>query len=103
MTLTDENKAKLNELVRRLRVRPMTKAEIMSMFNTNERTAREMVSEIAKRCPVPSTSDKKSYKIAVSKEDIPIVIHAINENKKRAEEILKRNEPLERFLKENRV
>lgn len=103
MKLTPENRAKLNELVRRLRMGTMTKQEIMAVFDTDERTARDMVSEIAKRCPIPSNSERKGYRIATCADDIPAVMHAINENKKRAEEILKRNEPLEKFIKENRV
>lgn len=100
IAMTDENRAKLNALVRLLRKQTMTKQEIMAMFDTNERTARDMVSEVAKRCPIPSNSESSGYKIATRREDIPAVIHAINENNKRAAEILKRNEPLKKFLEE---
>jgi len=66
VTLTPENKAKLNALVRLLRDGNVTKQRVMDLFKVSERTA-------------------------------------YNENKKRAGEILKRNEPLEKFIKENRV
>lgn len=99
MTLTDENRAKLNALVRMLRKGKLTKEDIMSAFDTDERTARDMVSEIAQRLPIPSNSDTKGYKIANSPDDVPAVLHAYNENKKRAENILKRNIPLEEFLR----
>lgn len=99
MKLTEENRAKLNALVRMLRSGIMTKQEIMATFDTNERTARDMVSEIGKRLPIPSTSETVGYKIASGPDDVPAVFHAYNENKKRASEILKRNIPLEEFLR----
>ena len=52
MTLTDENKRKMNELWRMMKQRTVTKQEIMTIFSVPERTARDMVAEIAQRCPV---------------------------------------------------
>lgn len=103
MTLTDENRAKLNALVRLLRDGNVTKQRVMDIFKVSERTARDMLSEIAKRAPLISVSDTSGYRIAMLPKDVGDAKHAYNENKKRAEEILKRNEPLEKFLKENRV
>lgn len=102
MTLTDENRAKLNALVRMLRTQTMTKQRVMEIFQVNERTARDMLSEIAKRAPLISVSDTSGYRIAVQSNDVGDAMHAYNENKKRAEEILKRNIPLEKFLEESR-
>ena len=65
--------------------------------------ARDMLSEIAKRAPLISVSDTSGYRIAMRASDVDDAMHAYNENKKRAGEILKRNEPLEKFIKENGV
>jgi len=103
VTLTPENKAKLNALVRLLRDGNVTKQRVMDLFKVSERTARDMLSEIAKRAPLISVSDTSGYRIAMRASDVGDAMHAYNENKKRAGEILKRNEPLEKFIKENRV
>lgn len=100
MTLTDENRAKLNALYRLLRNGNVTKRQVMDIFAVSERTARDMLSEVAKRAPLISVSDTAGYRIAVTPRDVGDAKHAYNENKKRAEEILKRNEPLEKFLEE---
>ncbi len=102
MTLTDKNRAMLNAMVRLLRNGNMTKQQLMSIFNLSERTTRDALSEIAKRVPLISVSDTSGYRIAVLPKDVGDAMHAYNENKKRAEEILKRNEPLEKFIEENR-
>lgn len=102
MTLTAENKAKLNALVRLLRDGNVTKQRVMDLFEVSERTARDMLSEIAKRAPLISVSDTSGYRIAVNYTDVGDAMHAYNENKKRAEEILKRNAPLEKFLEGQR-
>lgn len=102
MTLTDKNRAMLNAMVRLLRNGNMTKQQLMSIFNLSERTTRDALGEIAKRVPLISVSDTSGYRIAVLPKDVGDAMHAYNENKKRAEEILKRNEPLERFIEENR-
>ena len=87
MIHNEENCAKLNKLVRVMRIKKVTKEEVMSMFGTNERTARDMLHE-------------RGYRIANrgSPEDIRAARHAYNENRKRADEILKRNSPLAQVL-----
>lgn len=102
MTLTAENRAKLNALVRLLRDGNVTKQRVMDLFEVSERTARDMLSEIAKRAPLISVSDTSGYRIAVNSADVGDAMHAYNENKKRAEEILKQNAPLEKFLEGQR-
>lgn len=97
---TDENRAKLNALYRMLKIQTLTKQKIMDLFKVSERTARDMLSEIAKRAPLISVSDTAGYRIATTGKDAGDAWHAYNENKKRAEEILKRNEPLKKFLEE---
>lgn len=100
MVLNEKNCAQLNALVRVMRTKKVTKQEVMQMFDTNERTARDMLSEIAKKCPVISLSDGKGYRIVNRSipDDIREAKHAYNENRKRAEEILKRNIPLAQAL-----
>ena len=94
------NEEKLNKLVRVMRIKKVTKEEVMSMFGTNERTARDMLHEVALKCPVISVSNERGYRIANggSPEDIRAARHAYNENRKRADEILKRNSPLAQVL-----
>lgn len=103
MTLTPENRAKLNALVRMLRDGNVTKQKVMDVFGVCDRTARDMLSEIAKRAPLISVSDAAGYRIAMRPSDLGDAMHAYNENRKRADEILKRNAPLEKFLEENRA
>lgn len=100
MIHNEENCAKLNKLVRVMRNRRVTKEEVMSMFGTNERTARDMLREVALKCPVISVSNERGYRIANrgAPEDMRAARHAYNENRKRADEILKRNIPLAQAL-----
>lgn len=95
MVLNEENCAKLNALVRVMRRQKVTKADVMGMFNTNERTARDMLREIALRCPVISVSNEQGYRIVnwSNPEDVKDGKHTYNENLKRAVETIKRNYP----------
>ena len=95
MVLNQENCAKLNALVRVMRRQKVTKADVMGMFNTNERTARDMLREIALRCPVISVSNEQGYRIVnwSNPEDVKDGKHTYNENLKRAVETIKRNYP----------
>lgn len=99
MRLNETNRQRLNRLYHMLCGQALTKAEVMRAFGVNERTARDMLSEVAKRAPVIALSDSKGYRVAVRKEDREDVRHAIRENTKRADEILARNKELERFLR----
>ena len=96
MTLTDDNKRKMNELWRIMKQRTVTKQEIMTIFSVPERTARDMVAEIAQRCPVIALSNGKGYRAVdiTNPADFADAVHCYNENRKRAEEILKRNDAL---------
>lgn len=100
MTLTDENRAKLSALWRTMRLKKVTKREVMQMFGVGERVARDMLSEVAKRSPVIALSDGSGYRIVdiTNPIDVADARHAYNENRKRAEEILKRNDALARVL-----
>ena len=64
---------------------------------TKDRQLRDLISMIAKKVPVISTSDSKGYKIAKSSADIEEVEHQLKEFDSRIQEIEKRKEPLWKF------
>lgn len=64
---------------------------------TRDRQLRELISMIAKKVPVISTSDNKGYKIAKDYKDLEMVEHAWAELSSRIEELNKRIEPLMQF------
>ena len=99
--MNERNKTRLNELVQMLSMGIVTKQDIICAFGVDERTAREMLSEIAKSCPLISISDTKGYRIAMSANDVDDAMHAYKENAKRAAEILKRNNPLVTFIRKH--
>lgn len=68
---------------------------------TKDRQLRDLISCIAKRVPVISTSDSKGYKIAQTKQDLKDVVHQWKELDSRIEELQKRREPLIKFYEEN--
>lgn len=97
--LPPEKIRKLNELCVFLTGTYRTKAEIQSEFGiTNERTARELVSMIAKRRPVVATSDNRGYKVAKYLSEADEVEHSLNEIQSRIDELEERKAPLIRFL-----
>ena len=67
---------------------------------TKDRQLRDLISCIAKRVPVISTSDSKGYKIAQTKQDLKDVVHQWKELDSRIEELQKRREPLIKFYEE---
>ena len=64
---------------------------------TRDRQLRDLISMIAKKVPVISTSDSKGYKIAQDKADLELVEHAWAELSSRIEELNKRIMPLMEF------
>lgn len=93
----------LEKIIKDMEQRTVSRMELRFKYNCTDRAARRVVSEIAKRRPVISLSDGKGYRIATTYEDVSDALHAANENAKRANEILKRNEPLNKFLKNQGV
>ncbi|MDE6618526.1 MAG: hypothetical protein K2K13_05840 [Clostridiales bacterium] len=91
---------KLNILTDMLKGGALTKNSIMFSLNVSERTARHLLSEIAKSYPLIALSDQCGYRIATGLKDLDDVRHAYNENRKRAAEILKRNKTLEKFMQD---
>ena len=87
-----------DEIIRILEQRTMSRMELRYKLGCSDRAARRVISEIAKTRPVIALSDGKGYRIATTFGDLTEAIHAANENKKRAREILKRNDPLDKFI-----
>lgn len=86
------------DIIRILEQRAMTRVELRYKLGCSDRAARRVISEIAKTRPVIALSDGKGYRIATTFEDLTEAMHAASENKKRAREILKRNDPLDKFI-----
>ena len=100
LAINEQNRARINALYRIMKSKRVTKEDVMGMFNVGERVARELIAEVAKRVPVLSVSNERGYRVLCkgTPADYQEALHAYNENKKRAEEILKRNDPLADFL-----
>lgn len=100
IALNEQNKARINALYRVMKRQRVTKEDVMGMFQVSDRVARELIAEVAKRVPVLSVSNERGYRVLCkgTPTDYQEALHVFNENKKRAEEILKRNDPLADFL-----
>ena len=100
IALNEKNKARLNALYRVMKRQRVTKEQVMGMFNVSDRTARELIAEVAKRVPVLAVSNERGCRVLckANPQDNRDALHVFNENRKRAEEILKRNDPLADFL-----
>lgn len=72
--------------------------EHLGWDKTKDRQLRELISLIAKKVPVISTSDSKGYKIAKKKEDIELAEHQLREFDSRIYEIEQRKIQLLRFV-----
>lgn len=64
----------------------------------NERSARDVISVLASKKPVISTSDGKGYKLALTSQDIDEARHTWAELSSRIEELQKRIKPLIKFV-----
>lgn len=95
--LTPKTRSRCRELYNTFKVRPLTKQEVAKMLGTCERTAREMVSEVAKHAPIISTSDTKGYKLATKLCDYEDAKHAWAEIDSRIAELEARKKPLIKF------
>lgn len=106
--LTESEKRLGNSIAKLLRERTYTKEELVKIFGISERKIRDLISEIAKRRPIISTSSGKGYKWAGnSLDDYKAVLRQWRENDSRARQITSRNEPLikhlEAFMKEHNI
>lgn len=78
----------------------VTKEQMLGALGWDEkkdRQLRDLISCIAKKVPVISTSDARGYYIAKTKADLEAVEHQWKELDSRIEELEKRKEPLIRF------
>ena len=76
----------------------VTKDEVCRVCGVkNERQARDIISVLASKKPIISTSDAKGYKLARYMEDLEQVIHTWNEIDSRINELDKRRQPLIKF------
>lgn len=98
MELTQKNRERLNDLYARLKSRPHTKDELCEIYGTNERQIRLMVSTLAKKKPVITTSDSKGYRVAVNLSDYEDARHSWAELSSRIEELNDRIAPLIAFV-----
>ncbi|MBQ9716059.1 MAG: hypothetical protein IJV77_06600 [Clostridia bacterium] len=92
--LSEEQKAKINELYQLLKQRVWTKTELQIHFGMSERNVRRLISELAKKKPIISVSTEKGYKVATGKADLPSVEHCWRELDSRIEELEARKKPL---------
>lgn len=76
----------------------LTKEEIAIIIGVkNERSARDVISALAKKVPIIATSDAKGYWMARTTEDIEFVKHVWMEIDSRIEELEARKKPLIAF------
>lgn len=95
---TDDMRRKLNKMYKLLCERFYSKQELMDIFELGERQIRMIITEIAKRFPVISTSGTNTgYKIARTEQDLALVEHSWAELSSRCEELEKRMQPLIEF------
>lgn len=73
----------------------LTKEEIGEKLGiTNERSVRDVISLVATKAPIISTSNFKGYKMAKTKQDLEELEHTWAELSSRIEELEKRIKPL---------
>ena len=78
----------------------LTKEQMLAYLgwdSKKDRQLRDLISLIAKKVPVISTSDKKGYKIAKTIDDLREVEHCWSEIDSRIEELEERKKPLIKF------
>lgn len=99
--MSENQKENGNKLYRFMKYNDfVTKEQMLAHLGwdkTKDRQLRDLISMIAKKVPVISTSDSKGYKIAKSPADLEEVEHQLKEFDSRIQEIEKRKEPLWKF------
>lgn len=78
-------------------LKTFTKEEIAAHFNISERSARDMVSAVAKLQPIIATSDQRGYRLAGTLKDYNDAKHQWAELDSRIAELEARKKPLIRF------
>ena len=99
--MSENQKENGNKLYRFMKYNDFVTKEQMLAYlgwdKSKDRQLRDLISLIAKKVPVISTSDSKGYKIAKSSADLEEVEHQLKEFDSRIQEIEKRKEPLWKF------
>lgn len=99
--MTENEKVNGNKLYKYMMTHDVLTKEQMLAFlgwdSKKDRQLRNLISMIAKKVPVISTSDSKGYKIAKTKEDLEQVEHQWREFDTRISEMEARKEPLIKF------
>lgn len=90
--------AKLNDLIDIMIDTTVTKKQICTFFNCNERQARAMIEKIAKDYPVIACSKSKGYRIASKESDIEALKISYLENQSRIKKLSLRNKPMQEFF-----
>ena len=103
--MTENQKINGNKLYKFMKNNDIvTKEQMLSCLGwdkTKDRQLRDLISCIAKKVPVISTSDSRGYKIAKTKQDLKDVVHQWKELDCRIQELEKRKQPLIKFYEEN--
>ena len=99
--MSENQKENGNKLFRFMKYNDfVTKEQMLNCLGwdkTKDRQLRDLISCIAKKVPVISTSDSRGYKIAKTKDDLELVEHTWAEISSRIEELKKRIIPLMEF------
>lgn len=99
--VTDNMKQRVNTLylyMKSIYPTPITKEKVCEVCGVkSERQARDILSVLAQRRPLISTSDAKGYRLALTEKDLEEVEHTWAELSSRVEELNKRIEPLIKF------
>lgn len=99
--LTENQRINGNKLYKFMMINDVVTKEQMLEYlgwdKNKDRQLRDLLSNIAKKVPVISTSDNRGYKIAKSEKDLKEVEHTWAELSSRIEEIEKRIKPLIEF------
>lgn len=104
--MTENQKENGNKLYRFMMTSDYVTKEKMLAYlgwdKIKDRQLRDLISLIAKKVPVISTSDKKGYKIAKTIYDIEEVIHSWKEIDSRIAELEERKKPLIEFYEKHK-
>jgi predicted transcriptional regulator len=80
-----------------------TKYEVASILGVSERTAREYISNTAKKIPILAHSQAVGYKKFNDDADIENAIATVMESRSRRKELMEREKPLLKALKQRGI
>ena len=104
--MTQNQKENGNKLYKFMMLHEIVTKEQMLQYlgwdSKKDRQLRDLISFIAKKVPVISTSDSKGYKIAKTIKDVEEAEHQWKELDKRQRELEERKRPLIEFINKNK-